>query len=232
MEGHSARFAGHPNMPQSPHGRKTIVTSSSANGMLDGARRLAYYTAFLQHADRRSVRSRVSISQLHLMRSEPDMARKAFTVEEANIMLPELEEILVSIDSKKGEIAEDVKQLQILDALWGESVAAENNPDHAEFLAHRNKVSATYEAIEEVVHTELLGRGLRFPAGGLEHGLLDFPSTFNGRWVYLCWQRGEDRVGFWHEIDGGYGGRREISGLESAVMGTEFPPPNDSSLDL
>ncbi len=160
------------------------------------------------------------------------MARKAFTVEEANIMLPELEEILLSIDSKKGEIAENVKQLQILDALWGELVAAENNPDHSEFVGHRRTVSATYEAIEEVVHEELLGRGLRFPAGGLEHGLVDFPSTFNGRWVYLCWQRGEDRVGFWHEIDGGYGGRHEISDLESAVMGTEYPLPDDSSLDF
>ena len=160
------------------------------------------------------------------------MTRKAFTVEEANIMLPKLEEILVSIDSKKGEIAENVKQLQILDALWGESVAAKNNPDHSEFVGHRRKVSATYEVIEEVVRRELLGRGLRFPAGGLENGLVDFPSTFNGRWVYLCWQRGEDRVGFWHEIDGGFVGRREISDLESAIMGTEYPLPDDSSLDF
>ena len=89
------------------------------------------------------------------------MTRRAFTVEEANVMLPELEEILHSIDSKKGEIAENVKQLQILDTLWGEAVAAKNNPDHSEFVAHRHKVNATYQAIEKVVHAELLGRGLR-----------------------------------------------------------------------
>jgi hypothetical protein len=160
------------------------------------------------------------------------MTHRTFTVEEANVMLPKLEKILRSIDSKKGAIAENEKQLQILDALWGEAVAADNNPDHSEFVSHRHKVSATYQAIEKVVHEELLGRGLRFPAGGLENGLVDFPSTFQGRWVYLCWQRGEDRVGFWHEVDSGYGGRREISALESAVMGTESPLPDDSSLDF
>lgn len=43
-----------------------------------------------------------------------------------------------------------------------------------------------------------------------ESGLIDFPSERDGRPVYLCWRLGEDRVGHWHEVDAGLGGRRPL----------------------
>jgi hypothetical protein len=44
----------------------------------------------------------------------------------------------------------------------------------------------------------------------LERGLVDFPSMRDGREVYLCWESGEDEIGFWHDTDAGYGGRRPL----------------------
>jgi hypothetical protein len=44
----------------------------------------------------------------------------------------------------------------------------------------------------------------------LDRGLLDFPSLRDGREVYLCWQEGEDAIGFWHEPDAGFVGRRPL----------------------
>jgi hypothetical protein len=44
----------------------------------------------------------------------------------------------------------------------------------------------------------------------LDRGLLDFPSLRDGREVYLCWQEGEVAIGFWHEPDAGFGGRRPL----------------------
>ena len=44
----------------------------------------------------------------------------------------------------------------------------------------------------------------------LDRGLLDFPSLREGQEVYLCWQEGEDAIGFWHEPDAGFGGRRPL----------------------
>ena len=41
-------------------------------------------------------------------------------------------------------------------------------------------------------------------------GLVDFRSKLHGRTVYLCWKYGEERVGFWHELDAGFGGRQPI----------------------
>ena len=33
----------------------------------------------------------------------------------------------------------------------------------------------------------------------------------DGREVYLCWKYGEGDIGFWHEIEAGYAGRRPIA---------------------
>jgi hypothetical protein len=44
----------------------------------------------------------------------------------------------------------------------------------------------------------------------LDRGLLDFPSVRDGREVYLCWQDGEDAIGFWHEPEAGFAGRRPL----------------------
>lgn len=44
----------------------------------------------------------------------------------------------------------------------------------------------------------------------LDIGLLDFPTLYHGREVYLCWKLGEERIDFWHEVDAGYRGRRPI----------------------
>lgn len=44
----------------------------------------------------------------------------------------------------------------------------------------------------------------------IEQGLIDFPSVREGRQVFLCWRFGEDSVGFWHDLDTGFQGRRPL----------------------
>lgn len=44
----------------------------------------------------------------------------------------------------------------------------------------------------------------------MEIGLFDFRSERDGRPVYLCWMRGEDRVDHWHDIDSGFEGRQPL----------------------
>jgi hypothetical protein len=44
----------------------------------------------------------------------------------------------------------------------------------------------------------------------LERGLIDFPALRDGQEVYLCWIDGEPAIGFWHELDAGYGGRQPL----------------------
>jgi len=44
----------------------------------------------------------------------------------------------------------------------------------------------------------------------LDMGLLDFPTLFRGREVYLCWKLGEPSISYWHGVDEGFAGRKEI----------------------
>ncbi len=162
------------------------------------------------------------------------MLRKAFTVAEANAMIPLLEEVLTQIERCKVEVRERYEKLQLLEALWGEKLIEPANPDHAEFLTHRAAIEAVAREIGGIVEEEILARGIRFPQGGIEHGLLDFPTTLEGRWVYLCWRSGEPRVEAWHEVDAGFAGRQQITPEHAWRMGRDDDPAlqDDSTLDF
>jgi hypothetical protein len=44
----------------------------------------------------------------------------------------------------------------------------------------------------------------------IDTGLIDFPTLYRGKEVYLCWKLGESGIGFWHHIEDGYSGRKPI----------------------
>lgn len=162
------------------------------------------------------------------------MTRRAFTVEEANALLPRMEEVLDEIGERREAMEERGERLQILDALWGPKLQEPGNPDHEEFLRHRKRVRDLVEEIETLIREEIAAREIRFPTGGLEHGLLDFPTTYDGRWVYLCWKKDEPEILEWHEVDGGFRGRRALTDRQRRVMGREDDPDDldDSVLDF
>jgi hypothetical protein len=41
-------------------------------------------------------------------------------------------------------------------------------------------------------------------------GLVDFPSERGGRKVYLCWRLGEPAIGWYHDPESGFSGRRPL----------------------
>lgn len=139
------------------------------------------------------------------------MTDRLFTVEEAQALVPHLERTFDEIESLKAELDRHMDRLKILDALWGSAVREPGNPDREEFLAGRAAVRRTVERIEGMVEERIIARGIRFPQGGLEYGLVDFPVRLEGRTVYLCWRSGEDRIVAWHEVDAGYVGRRPLT---------------------
>ena len=44
----------------------------------------------------------------------------------------------------------------------------------------------------------------------LDVGLIDFPTLYRGKEVYLCWRMDEDDIDFWHGTQEGFAGRKLI----------------------
>jgi hypothetical protein len=40
--------------------------------------------------------------------------------------------------------------------------------------------------------------------------LIDFPALIGDKEVFLCWEKDEDDIEYWHDIDSGYAGREPL----------------------
>mgnify|MGYP001382773217 CR=1 FL=1 len=53
---------------------------------------------------------------------------------------------------------------------------------------------------------------------GFAQGIVDFPSTLDGREIWLCWKAGEERVAWWHERDAGFLARQPLTEATTAAI--------------
>jgi hypothetical protein len=44
----------------------------------------------------------------------------------------------------------------------------------------------------------------------VERGLIDFPALRDGKEIFLCWEKDEDDIEHWHDLDSGYAGREPL----------------------
>ncbi len=151
------------------------------------------------------------------------MTQRFFTVAEAQALVPQLERAFEELGVLRRELDTHMDRVKILDALWGSALREPGNPDRDEFLKERADVRRTIRRIDRLVEGRILSHGIRFPQGGLEHGLVDFPTRLEGRTVYLCWKWGEPEISNWHEVDGGFAGRRPLTDELADEMGADVP---------
>jgi len=123
--------------------------------------------------------------------------QKLFTVEEANALLPKLQELLLDVGRHRDELREKAPHMEpILTAAatnGGGRVGSEYGVEAYNF----------YLAIERIREEGVILKDL-------EMGLVDFPHERDGRIVFLCWHPSEDRVQYWHDTNTGYSGREPI----------------------
>ncbi len=77
----------------------------------------------------------------------------------------------------------------------------------AELAAATAEVDALARRLSRLVD-EIGGHGAQVK--DLDTGLIDFPALRQGETVLLCWQLGEDEIGWWHRVDDGFAGRRPL----------------------
>jgi len=136
---------------------------------------------------------------------------KLFTLEEAERTLPLVRRIVQDLTREYPAWRAAVSRYELLTggarAEWGET---------GELLAARERVTLNADRINRYLQ-ELEAVGCVFK--GFDAGLVDFYSLREDRPVFLCWRLGEERIGYWHEIEAGYTGRQPIDrAILSAVQ--------------
>ena len=124
------------------------------------------------------------------------MAERHYTVEEANAALTWVLERIERLRAARVGLNDEDARAALTDSgpMNGGGEAGKVVSDA--FLEMRN-------ALVELQAMEVVLRDL-------DRGLVDFPSIRDGREVFLCWEEGEEEIGFWHDLDSGYGGRRPL----------------------
>lgn len=132
--------------------------------------------------------------------------QRVFTIEEVNALIPELSEMVKQQMARHGQIAEHLVELT---RHCGEVPATlVDQPHESEAVRElkgrlRTMIQQYADGWNEV---EALGGVVKDP----QIGTVDFYSTLDGRAVWLCWQFGEDALGYYHEIDAGFAGRKPL----------------------
>jgi len=119
-----------------------------------------------------------------------------FTREEANALLPQLTAMLGQLREAKNDLTDSEAHEALSEAAPSNGGGDEGRQVGVAFL----EVRKLLETIEQS------GIVLR----DIDRGLVDFPAVLDGEEVYLCWELGEDEVGYWHDLEGGYGGREPL----------------------
>jgi len=119
-----------------------------------------------------------------------------YTLEEANALLPKLEPLLGELRDARDRLTDSD-----LHETLGESAPSNGGGEPG------REVGEAFLRVRGMLGVlEPLGLVIR----DLDRGLVDFPAILEGTEAYLCWQLGEDEIGFWHGLEDGFAGRRPI----------------------
>ncbi|CAN7700639.1 DUF2203 domain-containing protein [Paenibacillus sp. LjRoot153] len=130
--------------------------------------------------------------------------KRWFSLEEANYLLPFVDQELKKMQALKREFEDKYMELRHKKNEYASMPSSEKDP----FFV--------MEAALEFLQIEARGLIQSFQKTGIElkdidTGLVDFPAVMNGQEVLLCWKQGEDQIRYYHGEQDGFAGRRPIA---------------------
>lgn len=140
--------------------------------------------------------------------------QRVFTVQEVDNLIPTLSSKVGDLLIARSEIERLVAELS--EQLGYEPKSLQPDPDDSGSIAAtkqdlRQRMSRYEQGWNEI---EAMGAFVKDP----RIGLLDFYGNIEGRLVWLCWRYGEDSLGYYHELNAGYAGRRTLGRRERALL--------------
>jgi hypothetical protein len=121
---------------------------------------------------------------------------KHYTRDEARALLPQVRQWLKELDELREPMQKDEKRLRTIMAK-GDDAGGDTVNRWVRSLADFRDLLAEFRNREIIIKD-------------LERGLVDFPAIIGGHEVFLCWEKDEEDIEFWHDIDTGYAGRERL----------------------
>ena len=122
--------------------------------------------------------------------------RKHYTRDEARVLLPQIRAWLKQVLHLRNWLAKADDRLGQLLAK-GHDAGGELVNDWLKMVHELRNLLAEFQKREIIIKD-------------VESGLVDFPAIIGGREVFLCWERDEDDVEYWHDLDAGKMGRERL----------------------
>jgi hypothetical protein len=129
---------------------------------------------------------------------------RRFTLTDAEALLPQMDRFLRQAVAQKSEYQSQELELERINqkvTLTGGIII-----DREAVLRHRQRRDRAAAALQEAL-AGIQDQGVLVK--DLDIGLIDFPTLYQGREVYLCWRMGEPGIRYWHGEEG-FRGRKEI----------------------
>ena len=136
------------------------------------------------------------------------MESRLVSIEEGNRMLPLLRRIVKDITKKWELIIYKRTELEYLEKGFDSSHGNLSDEDRkATTEGLKQDLNYLIDKINSYIReVEDLGCFVE----EFKRGIINFPSLYNGRKVFLCWTPGEETVVHWHELDESYNDRVRI----------------------
>ncbi|NMP22851.1 DUF2203 domain-containing protein [Sulfobacillus harzensis] len=130
---------------------------------------------------------------------------RQFTIEEANQLIAVLRKDLEELKRLQHEARQKYEEMRDIREVGYRS------DGNLIMLSDYQETKREFDRIVASANTILTGinqRGCRVT--DVETGLVDFPAEVEGQPVYLCWQKDEPEVGYYHGLEEGFAGRRPL----------------------
>lgn len=121
---------------------------------------------------------------------------KHYTREEARALLPRIRQWLEKLAAYRAEFASNERKLAGMMAS-GEDVGGNLVNTSVRLQGEIRDLLQEFQCREIFIKD-------------VDRGLVDFPAIVGGKEVFLCWEKDEDDIEFWHDIDSGYAGREPL----------------------
>jgi len=122
--------------------------------------------------------------------------KKHYTRDEARALLPQIRQWLQRLSDSRERLDRHDRRLASL-LSGGRDAGGDTVNQWLKALAGIKETLGEFQCRE--IHIK-----------DLDRGLIDFPAILGGKEVFLCWEKHEQDIDFWHDLQSGYAGREPL----------------------